>query len=171
MGDILVGTASWADKSLLDSRRFYPKEAKTAEARLRYYATHFALVEVDSSYYAIPAPQVAEFWAQRTPQSFVFDLKAFRIFTQHQTPPQALPKEVVARHLPYLALLPAPDQQDLGQHLLFVGVAGVTGAEVVQHMIAQMPVISIRGAPDASCGHDDWEAGIPHDWQKALRAL
>jgi hypothetical protein len=42
MGDILVGTASWADKSLVDSRLFYPKEAKTAEARLRYYATHFA---------------------------------------------------------------------------------------------------------------------------------
>ena len=49
MGDILVGTASWADKSLLDSKLFYPKEANTAEARLRYYATHFSLVEVDSS--------------------------------------------------------------------------------------------------------------------------
>src|SRR6266478_3398893 len=94
MGDILVGSASWADKSLIDSRLFYPKEAKTAEARLRYYATHFALVEVDSSYYAIPAPQVAELWAQRTPQAFVFELKAFRIFTQHQTRPQALPKDI-----------------------------------------------------------------------------
>jgi uncharacterized protein YecE (DUF72 family) len=50
MNDILVCTASWADKSLLDSRLFYPKEANTAEARLRYYATHFSLVEVDSSY-------------------------------------------------------------------------------------------------------------------------
>ena len=94
MGDILVGTASWADKSLLVSRLFYPKEARSAEARLRYYATHFGLVEVDSPYYAIPAPQVAELWAQRTPQSFVFDLKAFRIFTQHQTLPQALPKDI-----------------------------------------------------------------------------
>ena len=94
MGDILVGTASWADKSLLDSRLFYPKEAKSAEARLRYYATHFPLVEVDSSYYAMPAPQVAELWAQRTPASFVFDLKAFRLFTQHQTPPRVLPKDI-----------------------------------------------------------------------------
>jgi len=94
MGDILVGTASWADKSLLDSKLFYPKEAKTAESRLRYYAEQFPLVEVDSSYYAIPAPQVAESWAQRTPQSFVFDIKAFRIFTQHQTPPQVLPTDI-----------------------------------------------------------------------------
>jgi uncharacterized protein YecE (DUF72 family) len=94
MGDILVGTASWADKSLLDSRLFYPKEAKSAEARLRYYATHFSLVEVDSSYYAMPAPRVAELWAERTPVSFVFDLKAFGLFTQHQTAPRVLPKDI-----------------------------------------------------------------------------
>ena len=86
MGDLLVGTASWADKSLVDSKLFYPKEAKTAEGRLRHYATNFRLVELDSSYYALPAPPVAELWAQRTPETFVFDIKAFRIFTQHQTP-------------------------------------------------------------------------------------
>src|SRR5215470_2346337 len=94
MGDILIGTASWADKSLLDSKLFYPKEARTAESRLRYYAETFRLVEVDSSYYALPAPQVAELWAQRTPESFVFDIKAFRIFTQHQTTPQVLPPDI-----------------------------------------------------------------------------
>ena len=65
MGDILVGTASWADKSLVDSKLFYPKVAKTAEARLRHYATNFRPVEVDSSYYALPAPPVAEPWALR----------------------------------------------------------------------------------------------------------
>src|SRR5207344_3307404 len=94
MGDILVGTASWADKSLLDSKLFYPKEAKTAEARLRHYAANFPLVEVDSSYYALPAPQVTELWAQRTPETFVFDIKAFRVFTQHQTPPKVLPPDI-----------------------------------------------------------------------------
>ena len=92
MGQILVGTASWADKSLLDSGLFYPKQAKSAEARLRHYATHFPLVEVDSSYYALPAPQVAQLWAERTPETFVFDVKAFRIFTQHQTLPNVLAK-------------------------------------------------------------------------------
>jgi uncharacterized protein YecE (DUF72 family) len=94
MGDILVGTASWADKSLVDSRLFYPREANNAEARLRYYSTHFPLVEVDSSYYALPAPPVAQLWAERTPEAFVFDVKAFRIFTQHQTPTQVLPKDI-----------------------------------------------------------------------------
>jgi len=41
MGDILVGTASWADKSLISSKLFYPKGTSTAEARLRHYATYF----------------------------------------------------------------------------------------------------------------------------------
>ena len=42
----------------------------------------------------MPAPRVAELWAERTPVSFVFDLKAFRLFTQHQTPPRVLPKDI-----------------------------------------------------------------------------
>ena len=78
----------------MDSGLFYPKQARTAEARLRHYATHFGLVEVDSSYYAMPAPQVTQLWAERTPDSFVFDIKAFRIFTQHQTPPKVLPPDI-----------------------------------------------------------------------------
>jgi len=91
---ILIGTASWADKSLVDSGLFYPKTAKTAEARLKHYAENFSMVEVDSSYYALPAPNVTQLWAERTPDSFVFDIKAFRIFTQHQTPPQVLPPDI-----------------------------------------------------------------------------
>ena len=36
--NILVGTASWTDKTLLACGRFYPPEANTPEARLRFYA-------------------------------------------------------------------------------------------------------------------------------------
>jgi uncharacterized protein YecE (DUF72 family) len=42
---ILVGTASWTDKTLVACGRFYPKEATSAEARLRYYASRFPIVE------------------------------------------------------------------------------------------------------------------------------
>ncbi|MBU1439710.1 MAG: DUF72 domain-containing protein, partial [Gammaproteobacteria bacterium] len=91
---ILVGTASWTDKTLLDCGRFYPKEAKTPEARLRYYASVFPLVEVDSSYYAIPTPTNAHNWAARTPEQFVFNIKAFRLFTGHQTDPKVLHKDI-----------------------------------------------------------------------------
>jgi len=91
---ILVGTASWTDKSLIDSGKFYPPTAQDAESRLRYYASQFPMVEVDSSYYAIPLPATAQFWVERTPEHFVFNVKAFRLFTGHQTQPKVFPKDI-----------------------------------------------------------------------------
>ena len=93
---VLVGTASWSSKTLVDSARFYPPGVTTAEARLRYYAARFPLVEVDSSYYAMPTPATAQLWAERTPDDFTMNVKAFRLFTGHQTSPTVLPKDIRA---------------------------------------------------------------------------
>ncbi len=94
MGQILVGTCSWTDQTLIRSGRFYPQWARSAEDRLRFYASQFNVVEVDSTYYAMPAEQTARLWVERTPDDFVFDVKAFRLFTQHPTPAKALPKDL-----------------------------------------------------------------------------
>jgi len=94
--NIRVGTASWTDKSLIESGRFYPSDATSAEDRLRYYASQFRMVEVDSSYYAIPTQQTAHHWATRTPDGFRFNVKAFRLFTGHQTSPVVLGKDIRA---------------------------------------------------------------------------
>jgi uncharacterized protein YecE (DUF72 family) len=51
--NILVGTASWTEPTLIKSGRFYPPEAKSPEDRLRFYADQFPVVEVDSSFYAL----------------------------------------------------------------------------------------------------------------------
>jgi len=91
---ILIGSASWTDKTLIECGRFYPKDCKTAEARLRFYASQFPLVEVDSSYYGMPTPQNALLWAERTPEHFTFNVKAFRLFTGHQTSPDVLHKDL-----------------------------------------------------------------------------
>jgi uncharacterized protein YecE (DUF72 family) len=93
---ISIGTASWSHPALIDSGRFYPCETMNAEERLRFYATRFPLVEVDASYYAMTAPAVARRWAERTPEGFVMNAKAFRLFTGHQTSPQALPSDLFA---------------------------------------------------------------------------
>ena len=85
-----VGTASWTDPTLL-AAGFYPRNAKTAEARLRFYADHFDTVEVDSTYYALPAERNAVLWAQRTPEGFQFNIKAFALLTQHAAETRALP--------------------------------------------------------------------------------
>jgi uncharacterized protein YecE (DUF72 family) len=93
MGEIRVGTAGWTDKTLIDSG-WYPEDASNPEKRLRYYATQFPLVEVDSAYYALPAERTAEAWADRTPAHFTFNVKAFSLFTQHPTPVRALPTDL-----------------------------------------------------------------------------
>lgn len=92
--NVLVGTCSWTDPSLIKSKAFYPRGTNSAEARLRYYASQFPVVEVDSSYFAMPAPTNAALWAERTPPRFTFTMKAFRIFTGHQTPPEAFPRDL-----------------------------------------------------------------------------
>jgi uncharacterized protein YecE (DUF72 family) len=107
-GRILVGTCSWTDKSLIDCGRFYPPEAKTAEERLRFYASRFPIVEVDSTFYGLPSERNAALWTERTPSDFIFDIKAFRLLTHHPTPPQALPKDVL-QELP----LPAGGKKNL----------------------------------------------------------
>jgi uncharacterized protein YecE (DUF72 family) len=91
---VLVGTCSWTDKTLIGCGRFYPKEAASAEARLRYYASQFPVVEVDSSYYAMPTPGTAQLWAERTPEGFTMNVKAFRLFTGHQTSPTVLHRDI-----------------------------------------------------------------------------
>jgi uncharacterized protein YecE (DUF72 family) len=93
MGEIRVGTASWTDRTLIASG-WYPPEASTPEKRLRFYASQFPLVEVDATYYALPAERTAATWAERTPDGFTFNIKAFSLFTQHPTPVKALPADL-----------------------------------------------------------------------------
>ena len=90
---ILVGSCSWADKTLIDSV-WYPPAAKSPAERLRFYAANFPIVEADSPYYAIPLPQVAEAWVERTQPDFVFDVKSYALFTGHGAAVASLPKDV-----------------------------------------------------------------------------
>ena len=93
MGQIRVGTASWTDRTLIASG-WYPPEANNPAKRLAYYARQFPLVEVDATYYALPAEQTATAWAERTPPGFVFNIKAFSLFTQHPTRIAAMPADL-----------------------------------------------------------------------------
>ena len=89
---VRVGTASWTDPTMTAGTVFYPKGADSAEERLQYYASQFPLVEVDSTYYAIPAPRMAELWRDRTPPDFTFDIKAHALMTGQPTEVKRLPK-------------------------------------------------------------------------------
>ena len=112
--DLLVGVTAWTEPTLVKSGLFYPKDLTSAEERLRYYAAQFPITEVDSTYYAPPVLNVTSAWAKRTPDNFVFDIKAYRLLTEHPTPPgslwrdlrEDLPDELAAKRNVYTKDLP-----------------------------------------------------------------
>ncbi|MBJ7610492.1 MAG: DUF72 domain-containing protein [Candidatus Dormibacteraeota bacterium] len=80
--EILVGTCNWADH-----KAFYPPELEKGRRqrdKLTYYARYFPIVEIDTSFYGIPRPEVVEGWLERTPDDFRFNIKAFRSLTRHE---------------------------------------------------------------------------------------
>lgn len=77
-GRILVGTCNWADH-----KDFYPPGVPPGQ-RLAHYARYFPLVEVDSTFYGIPKPDVGRRWVELTPPTFLFNVKAFRSLTLHE---------------------------------------------------------------------------------------
>jgi uncharacterized protein YecE (DUF72 family) len=93
MGKIEVGTASWTDKTLLESG-WYPQTADTPEKRLAYYARQFPIVEVDATYYGPPSEQTTRLWAERTPAGFTFNIKAFSLLTGHPTRVSSIYKDL-----------------------------------------------------------------------------
>lgn len=91
---VRVGSCSWTDPTLIACKRFYPPGCSTAEARLRYYASRLPMVEVDSSYYAMPTADNARRWVERTPAEFVFHIKLFRLMSNHPTQAAMLPRDL-----------------------------------------------------------------------------
>lgn len=95
--NVRFGTAGWTDRSLIQSRAFYPPGATSARARLEHYARHFAVVEVDATYYTLLAPEIAHRWVAWTPDSFQFDVKAYPVLTGHPIDVSRLPKDLQGR--------------------------------------------------------------------------
>jgi uncharacterized protein YecE (DUF72 family) len=91
---IRSGTCSWTDKTLVQDTDWYPKRSMTAEERLRYYASQFSLAEADGTYYFPPTREMTRAWAQRTPDDFVMNVKAYSLLTGHPTKPASLWSDV-----------------------------------------------------------------------------
>lgn len=90
-GKILVGTASWADPDFI--RDWYPKGMGKHEL-LPWYATHFNLVEVNSTFYTIPETKTVAHWVEQTPDGFVFDIKAHKALSRHSATFAELPPDL-----------------------------------------------------------------------------
>jgi uncharacterized protein YecE (DUF72 family) len=70
--DIRIGTQGWNYDAWVGP--FYPPGTRPADF-LSVYARAFSTVEVDSTFYAIPAAKTVRGWAERTPPEFSFALK------------------------------------------------------------------------------------------------
>lgn len=74
---IYIGLAGWGDHDSI-----YPNGSSQKE-KLKEYAGHFPIVEVDSTFYAIPSEQSVQKWIKDTPDKFQFIVKAYQGMTGH----------------------------------------------------------------------------------------
>jgi uncharacterized protein YecE (DUF72 family) len=102
---ILVGTSSWADPGFVE--HWYPPGLPQGD-RLPFYAERFEVVEVNSSFYAIPQRTTVERWAEITPDGFRFDVKLHKLLSRHAAKLKDLPPD----------LRDAADTNDRGRVLL-----------------------------------------------------
>jgi uncharacterized protein YecE (DUF72 family) len=85
---ILVGTASWSDPGFVE--HWYPKKMPAGD-RLAWYAQHFEMVEVNSTFYSVPDARMVERWGRSTPAGFIFDVKLHQLLSRHSTNRKMLP--------------------------------------------------------------------------------
>jgi uncharacterized protein YecE (DUF72 family) len=91
---ILVGTASWSDPGFVE--KWYPRKMPATE-RLGWYAQHFEMVEVNSTFYSVPDARMVARWSANTPDQFTFDVKLHQLFSFHSTPAKLLPPDLQRR--------------------------------------------------------------------------
>lgn len=97
---LLVGTSGYSYKEWLG--HFYP-EKLPAQEMLRYYAGRLPTVEINNTFYRMPAEPVLERWAQEVPEEFTFSLKAPRRITHIKRLKESEP--IVAEFLRRAAVL------------------------------------------------------------------
>ncbi|HLM63868.1 MAG TPA: DUF72 domain-containing protein [Acidimicrobiales bacterium] len=88
---VLVGTSSWADPGFVED--WYPPTLAPAD-RLPWYAERFDAVELNSSFYAVPARRLVARWAAVTPAGFTFDVKLHRLLSRHAAGMESLPPDL-----------------------------------------------------------------------------
>ncbi len=144
---IKIGTSGWHYPSGQGTWNgiFYPAQPRARRRgkfdELAYYAEHFDTVEINSTFYGVPAASTTKGWADRTPRDFDFSLKLFQKFTH----PEMFHKSV------------GSDPHDLGDRDVDefrraidpLASAGKLGA-----LLAQFPA-SFTNEPDAR-GYLEW---------------
>jgi hypothetical protein len=155
---IVVGTSSWTDPGFVEE--WYP-EGLPARDRLAFYAERFEGVEVNATWYAVPAEATVGRWVEQTPPGFTFDVKLHRLLSGHATTEQHLPKDLrpLARTDGRGRVLPDAPLQDALVERILEGLAPLAAAGSSPRCCsscrppssrASMPSTSSRGSSKAS---------------------
>jgi uncharacterized protein YecE (DUF72 family) len=162
--NLRIGTSGWNYPSGKGTWNgiFYPPSRGRPKGfdELAFYAEHFDTVEVNSTFYGQPRPEVCRGWAERTPPGFEFSIKLYQKFTHprmfEQRVASALPQDVRAPSS-LLRMLAQPNDADLDEFRR--GIEPLASAGKLGAVLAQFPA-SFKDAPASR----DYLAGL-------LRAL
>lgn len=121
---------------------FYPatrsKKAGTRDFdELRFYATHFDTVEVNSTFYGQPRDEVTRGWAERTPDGFEFSLKLYQKFTHPKMFREAALRTAPGAEGPLLDLLAQVTQSDIDDYRR--GIEPLAARGRLGALLAQFP--------------------------------
>jgi uncharacterized protein YecE (DUF72 family) len=146
-----IGTSGWNYPSGKGTWNglFYPasrsrKAGTAAFDELRFYAERFDTVEVNSTFYGMPRPEVTGTWADRTPAGFEFSVKIYQKFTHPRMFKEAALKTApgaTGSLLDALALVTQSDVDDFRRGIEPLASAGKLGA-----LLAQFPP-SFKASP------------------------
>ncbi len=149
--DLRIGTSGWSYPSGKGTWNglFYPKgRSKRAGTdrfdELRFYADHFDTVEVNSTFYGQPRPEVTRSWVERTPAGFEFSLKLYQKFTHPKMFRDAALKRAPGAEGALLDLLAQVTRSDLDEFR--AGIEPLAAAGRLGALLAQFPA-SFKDTP------------------------
>ena len=181
MAEIAIGTAGWSYRDW--EGIVYPRSERD---KLRFLARYVDRIEIDTTFYRIPAPATAQSWHARTADfpGFRFTAKLHQMFTHgpgfgpadsrafraarerwSSTEPEPSPRPVSGWTLP-TSRGPAALAQlkqafgDLAGHLELRHIIAAGGVDYLR-TLASRSQTRYRGWNSFSCGHRDRRARLP----------
>ncbi len=169
--DLRIGTSGWSYPSGRGTWNgvFYPPSRGRAKGfdELAFYAEHFNTVEVNSTFYGQPRPEISRGWASRTPAGFEFSIKLYQKFTHPKMFKQAFAKAAPPENAgedAWLDALARPNQSDLDDFR--AGIDPLAASGKLGALLAQFPP-SFKDSP-ASRDYLLWLLDAFKDYRMAV---
>jgi uncharacterized protein YecE (DUF72 family) len=151
--NLRIGTSGWSYPSGKGTWNglFYPATRSKRDGtkgfdELRYYAEHFDTVEVNSTFYGQPRPEVTRTWAERTPDGFEFSVKLYQKFTHPKMWREAALRTAPGTEGSLLDLLAQVTTSDLDDFR--AGIDPLASAGKLGALLAQFPP-SFKDSPQS----------------------